>query len=557
MPLIPYVLQLKSPTRGQELSGEYRLVPGERINGQPLWKRVGLGSEWYVYSGIDERWYVGTSFHREKDFLCSQGFAIQSVPHCGVMPHLHRPGEWSTHDPDAARFKKDASFCIVDGPAKIPPGTLRVQCPTRNKEAAGEYHLVPHEFANGQPIWRKVVAGKKELFIYSSPSGMWHVGNDNVRYEESFNCDFGLAFYPEKHAGAFPHAHKPCRWNTYENFESAEYGGWVADPNFNITAGPNSEARAQAQEEQRAASQARDAPWVLQLRSPSRVQELSGEYHLLPGEIVNGQPLWRRAGIGAVWYLYSGTNGCWYVGTRFHQNQGFDCSMGFATTCEPHEGVMPQLIGAWMTHCSDSECMVKDPEFSIKAGPATVPPDLLYTISPIRNEEISGEYVLSPYEIINGHPLWKKASKRKEVYVYFSNTGMWHVGDSEARMMQFDCNMGYAFHTQKASELPTKLPLDGWETYDGQQFIVDAEFKLLAPKQSEEKARLKEEERSRAEAFQKLEVNEKEPVTQQSCACSVCSYSWMPRFLSPCVLQRVDVPEDKESDAYMIVTRVT
>eukprot|EP00930_Biecheleria_cincta_P040866 TRINITY_DN27989_c0_g1_i1.p1 TRINITY_DN27989_c0_g1~~TRINITY_DN27989_c0_g1_i1.p1 ORF type:complete len:550 (-),score=70.27 TRINITY_DN27989_c0_g1_i1:164-1813(-) len=549
--MVPFVLQVKSPTRLQELSGEYRLVPGELVNGQPLWKRGGLGSEWYVYSGIDERWYVGAEFHRDKDFLCSQGFATHQMPHSGVMPHLQCSGAWSTHDTDAGKFQKDPGFCVDAGPAKVPPDTLRVQCPTRNRKVAGDYHLVPYELANGQPIWRKVsTSSEPDSYIYSSPSGMWHLGDDNVRFEESFNCDFGHAFHPDKHAGVFPHALKPCRWNTYENYERAEYGGWVADPNFNITAGPNAEARAHTQEEQRAASQARDAPWVLQLRSPGRLQELSGEYRLLPGEFVNSQPLWRRAGIGAVWYLYSGINGCWYVGTQFHEKKGFDCSLGFATSSKPHQGTMPQFIGAWMSHCADSGKMLPDPEFSVKAEPAKVPPDLLYTISPTRNEEISGEYVLVPYEMVNGHPLWKKASKRKEVYVYFSNTGMWHVGDSEARSVEFDCNLGYAFHPQKAADSPSCLPLDGWETFDGQQFTADPEFKLLAPKQSEEKARLKEEARSNVKASQNLAVQQTEPVSQQSCACS----AWMPRFLSPCVMQRVDATEEKETDAHVMVT---
>mmetsp|Transcript_22169 Transcript_22169/g.61382 ORF Transcript_22169/g.61382 Transcript_22169/m.61382 type:complete len:1225 (-) Transcript_22169:123-3797(-) len=86
-------------------------------------------------------------------------------------------------------------------------------------------------------------------------------------------------------------------------------------------------------------------PLVLQVHSPNVHKACEGEY-MLSSEEANGAPLWKKSG-GNRW-LYTGTDGKWYVGGMHSRRLNFLCSSGFVCSCRPHGGRTPDRIeGAW------------------------------------------------------------------------------------------------------------------------------------------------------------------------------------------------------------------
>lgn len=87
-------------------------------------------------------------------------------------------------------------------------------------------------------------------------------------------------------------------------------------------------------------------PHAIQVISPHKQALCSGLYTLVAGEMANGRPIWEKKATSR--WIYSGTDGRWYVGGLSSREKGFQCSTGFLYHDREHNGIMPhQLRGAW------------------------------------------------------------------------------------------------------------------------------------------------------------------------------------------------------------------
>merc|ERR1740121_2106621 len=85
---------------------------------------------------------------------------------------------------------------------------------------------------------------------------------------------------------------------------------------------------------------------VLHVKAPRHLAPCTGEYDLVLDQYPNGQPLWKKR--RADRWLYSGTDGKWYIGGATSQNQGFHCASGFIVCNKAHHGVTPdRMFGPW------------------------------------------------------------------------------------------------------------------------------------------------------------------------------------------------------------------
>jgi len=87
-------------------------------------------------------------------------------------------------------------------------------------------------------------------------------------------------------------------------------------------------------------------PHDIQVTSPHKQALCSGLYILLAGEMANGRPIWEKKASSR--WIYSGTDGRWYVGGPSSREKGFQCSTGFLYHNREHGSMLPhQLRGAW------------------------------------------------------------------------------------------------------------------------------------------------------------------------------------------------------------------
>eukprot|EP00927_Polykrikos_kofoidii_P049959 TRINITY_DN43930_c0_g1_i1.p1 TRINITY_DN43930_c0_g1~~TRINITY_DN43930_c0_g1_i1.p1 ORF type:complete len:499 (+),score=83.25 TRINITY_DN43930_c0_g1_i1:83-1579(+) len=88
-----------------------------------------------------------------------------------------------------------------------------------------------------------------------------------------------------------------------------------------------------------------------------------GKYRIVPGEMPNGQPLWKKVGAAQEW-IYCGEGGQWFIADEDEKKCGWACDTGHAASVERHfnmgeDGVgrvrMPDQIGTggWLVYDGD------------------------------------------------------------------------------------------------------------------------------------------------------------------------------------------------------------
>lgn len=83
-------------------------------------------------------------------------------------------------------------------------------------------------------------------------------------------------------------------------------------------------------------------PRTLRVESPNGHLSCIGEFALIEGELRNGFSIWKQK-VGNRW-IYTGTDGRWYLGGDDAREAGFQCCSGVVYSCLPHGGLSPDLV---------------------------------------------------------------------------------------------------------------------------------------------------------------------------------------------------------------------
>jgi len=302
----PSPLYVISPNGQRRCAGEYVPVADKTVNGQPLWEHVG-GKCW-LYSGPNGMWIVGGSDARERNFQCTRGVIYCKTTHSGLMPE-HMVGPWLRLEGEV--FREDDAISVGTKPA-----SLFVVSPQGQQRCAGEYALQGGDTVNRQPVWRQQ---KGSNWLFSSRAGMWVIGNSDAKEGKSDQMGFIHSAVP--HRGQNPDKVGGFwMWSDGDTFRE--------DSKITVTTVVSRPAK-------------------LHVASPNGQQRCAGEYVLAAGEAANGQPLWKQMG-GRYW-LYSGLNGMWIIGSSGAKEKNFECSRGVIYSSIPHGGVMPDRAqGFWL-----------------------------------------------------------------------------------------------------------------------------------------------------------------------------------------------------------------
>mmetsp|Transcript_84436 Transcript_84436/g.262141 ORF Transcript_84436/g.262141 Transcript_84436/m.262141 type:complete len:551 (+) Transcript_84436:118-1770(+) len=319
----PSPLYVLSPNGQQRCAGEYVPVADKLVNGQPLWEHIG-GKCW-LYSGPNGMWIIGGGDAKERNFQCTRGVLYCKTVHSGLTPD-HMVGTWMRLDGDI--FREDAAISVDTKPV-----SLYVISPQGQQKCAGEYTLRAEETVNGQPVWKQ---RKGANWLFSTRSGMWVVGSNDAKEGKSNQLGFIHSAIP--HKGQNPD-------------KVGSFWMWSDGDTFR-------------EDSRIAVKTVVSKPAKLHVASPDGQQRCAGEYVLAAGECANGQPLWKQ--MGGKYWLYSGLNGMWIIGSSGAKEKNFECSRGVIYSNIPHGGVMPdKLKGLWLR--LDGDAFREDSAITVSA----------------------------------------------------------------------------------------------------------------------------------------------------------------------------------------------
>eukprot|EP01062_Namystynia_karyoxenos_P011407 TRINITY_DN14078_c0_g2_i1.p1 TRINITY_DN14078_c0_g2~~TRINITY_DN14078_c0_g2_i1.p1 ORF type:complete len:1570 (+),score=381.13 TRINITY_DN14078_c0_g2_i1:68-4711(+) len=427
---------LTPPSPGVTLDVPYYLCDALVANGMPVWKAEGTGGR-YMFSGVDGRWWVGGSDAWEQKFTQARGVLRSARPHLGAAPEA---ADWQIWDGSWWRpFEAGCRSAPAAPPApKAPAGS-----PVVTLDAV--YVLCPELSASGLPVWRAEGGDPRAggRYLYGGPDGRWWIGDEGPR-RRGFTCAEGAVRSVNPHRGAPPDA----------------AGQWEY-------LGPAGEWLPMAAQ----CSAGRRGP-----PPPSDVT-LDVVYSVSPGKAANGWPVWRAEGSGGR-YLFSGTDGRWWVGDHTAERDGFGCGCGdsgaWMRTAEPHLGrppCAPGLLWQW-----------RDP--SVQAG-ATPPGaawvggalwrahqrgcregrDDMFELGPAPVLTLDKSFALEPAAAANGMPVWREEGGSRRI-LYSGTDGRWWVSGQAAADAGFRCAEGRmrsaAPHVGRQPEHPGLH----WEVHD-------------------------------------------------------------------------------------------
>ncbi|CAE8672806.1 unnamed protein product, partial [Polarella glacialis] len=186
---------------------------------------------------------------------------------------------------------------------------------------------------HGESVWKQ----KKGHFrLCSSKAGTWIVANGSPK-ESSFEEPSNVALHCERpHRGLMPDK-VSGPWSRLDGEKLVE------DDTIKATTIVVKPAK-------------------LHIATPHGQQKCGGEYILVPNESANNQPLWKQ--MGGKYWLYSGTNGMWILGSSGAKLKNFECSRGVIYSATPHGGLMPNKVGgSWLR--LDGEQFIEDADISV------------------------------------------------------------------------------------------------------------------------------------------------------------------------------------------------
>jgi len=317
----PSPLYVTAPNGQQRCAGEYTPVSDRMANGYPLWKHT--SGKCFLYSGSNGMWIIGGTDAEAKDFKCTRGVIYCKNAHSGQMPEKMTFGSWLRLDKD--NFREDAAIFVSTQPA-----SLFILTPNGQHRASGEYLAASDKF-RGLPLWKQ---RKGHFRVCSAGDGTWMVVNAMPKEGQSLEDELASAVLrcETPHAGLMP---------------DKVAGTWSRRADDDLTEDADIKV----------ASSIHSKPHKLHVTTPNGQQKCGGEYMLEANDTANNHPLWKQSG-GKYW-LYSGTNGLWILGSSGAKKQKFECSRGVIYSSTPHGGNMPnQVPGGWLR--LDGEKFVED-----------------------------------------------------------------------------------------------------------------------------------------------------------------------------------------------------
>lgn len=424
----PHSLRLVSPNGQHRCSGEYQLMAGDMVAGMPVWRHRSGGS--WLYTGENGSWIFGGSDAKERDFRCSRGVLYSKRPHGGLMPD-RLEGAWVRLAED--KFQEDPAVVVTPRPAP-----LYLQSPNGQQRCAGEYVPVMDKIVNGMPLWEHI-GGK--CWLYSGSNGMWIIGGDDAK-AKNFDSTRGVIYCRKPHGGMMP---------------DKMVGNWLRLEGDTFR--------------EDAAVFLSMKPSTLYVVTPQDHQRCAGEYKLLPGESLNGQPVWKQK--KGFFRIYSSKGGMWQIAGNEAKEADFQ-GVESVIRCEvPHQGMMPDKVRkAWRRLDGDSFA----DDQSIAISTVLNKPAKLRLKSPHGQQRCAGEYVLVAGQTANGQPLWRQMGGKH--WLYSGTNGMWIFGRNGAKEKNFDCSRGVIYsNSLHGGVMPDKLR-SLWLRLDGEAFHEDADIKV-------------------------------------------------------------------------------
>jgi len=282
----PDVLYIKSPHRRKSCAGEYERVKGRRPNGHPLWM-LRSGDRW-LYSGRDQRWYIGGASAKAQDFNCSTGFICQAVPHCGSAPHeAFGPWQWGTvssgwvEDPHIGVFVRQSDSLLA--------ADRKYELEQRNEQDGS----CSSTTASGPQVLSRLRMPRRELGRGTRVTCCLVTSMQSAPSEVSSENDLST--------------------DNTSDLQTEPVEMSVQTP-----------------------------PQVLRVCSPNGRRECAGEYDLVLDEYANGLPLWKQRN-GKHW-LYSAISSRWCIGGPDVQEDNFARSAGYISQAAVHKGLMPDCV---------------------------------------------------------------------------------------------------------------------------------------------------------------------------------------------------------------------
>lgn len=209
----PSTLHVVTSHGQQRSAGEYRLVPGETVHGQPVWKQ--RRGSCRIFSSRGGVWQIAGNEKNESDYQHGVIVLQCGCPHRGQMPDKLN-SEWSRLEGES--FVSDPSITL--SVTVNPPAKLHIKSPNGQQRCAGEYVLVVGSNPNGFPLWRQMGGNS---WLYSGTNGMWIVGSKGAK-DRNFDCSRGVIYSNLPHGGVMPDKLKSLwlRLDKQEFHEDAE-----------------------------------------------------------------------------------------------------------------------------------------------------------------------------------------------------------------------------------------------------------------------------------------------------------------------------------------------
>jgi len=427
----PFSLRVVTPNGQSRCGGEYQLAIGEMANGMPVWRHKS-GKSW-LYTGTSGMWIIGGGDAKERNFECTRGVIYSKYAHGGLMPD-RIDSIWLRLSGD--KFHEDSSITV-----SIKPSPLYVQTPNGQQRCAGEYLPVADALANGLPFWEHI--GSK-CWLYSGTNGMWIIGGADAKVKE-FKCTRGVVYCRVPHGGAMPD-------KMVTNWLRLEGETFREDAAISISVKPP----------------------TLYVVSPNGQQKCAGEYRLVAGETVHGQPVWKHR--KAIFRIFSSREGIWRIAGNEAKESDYRDGTSMIQCDVPHKGAMPNRIGAVWSRLEGEE-LIKDSAIAIST--VLHKPAKLHVKSPNGQQRSAGEYVLVAGTQANGHPLWRQMGGK--YWLYSGTNGMWIFGSSIAKEKNFDCSRGVIYsNTQHGGVMPDRLKslwlrLDGEAFHEDESIVIEAD----------------------------------------------------------------------------------